>query len=129
VSYIAEQAPAEIDTRSDIFFSVILFELATGAHPYPRSTVVEQMAAIIRDEAPRSRRNPLPWTALIDRCLAKDPADRYQSTKDLYLDLRTLRDHALCLSRVRKSRQPRPAATGSVASWHFMLVSAIAAAC
>ena len=34
---------------------------------------------------------PLRWA--IDRCLAKEPTQRYESTRDLYHDLRALRDH------------------------------------
>ena len=35
---------------------------------------------------------PLRWT--IERCLAKDPAERYESSRDLFQGLRSLRDHA-----------------------------------
>jgi len=85
-----------------------------GRASVPAFTVVEQMAAIIPMKHPRS----VGYAAGLDRadrrCLAKDPADRYQSTKDLYLDLRTLRDHGMSLSRFAKagSRGRRPA--GSV---------------
>ncbi len=51
------------------------------------------MAAIIREEPeplPATVPAPLRWT--IARCLAKDPGDRYGSTRDLYLELRIMRD-------------------------------------
>jgi len=85
----------EVDARSDQFsFGLILFGLATGAHPFQRDNAAETMAAIIREEPP-----PLPSSVLapvrwiVERCLAKNPADRYESTRDLYQELRTLRDH------------------------------------
>ena len=61
--------------------------------------MVESLAATIREEPEplRSRRPDAPaqlgW--LVDRCLAKDPNDRYASTKDLARDLADLRDHLL----------------------------------
>lgn len=85
----------EVDARSDQFsFGLILFELATGAHPFRRDNAAETMAAIIREEPPplpSSVLAPLRW--VVERCLAKNPADRYESTRDLYQELRTLWDH------------------------------------
>src|ERR1700690_3111398 len=52
------------------------------------------MAAIIRDEAeplPPSLPAPLRW--VVERCLAKDPAERYDSTRDLYRELKLAREH------------------------------------
>ena len=53
------------------------------------------MSAIIAEEAPPIEQNiPAPLRWVIDRCLAKDPADRYESSRDLFQNLRSLRDHA-----------------------------------
>lgn len=52
------------------------------------------MAAIVRDEpAPLEGRIPAPLKWLVERCLEKEPASRYDSSRDLYRQLRTLRDH------------------------------------
>ena len=51
------------------------------------------MTAIIREDPeplPASVPAPLRWT--IERLLAKDPADRYDSTRDLYRELRQMRE-------------------------------------
>jgi hypothetical protein len=53
------------------------------------------MVAIIREDPaalPDSLWGPLRWT--IERCLAKEPAQRYDATRDLFLELRQLGDHA-----------------------------------
>jgi Tol biopolymer transport system component len=98
VAYMSpEQARGEreLDFRSDQFsFGLILYELAAGRRAFLRETGPETMSAIIRDEPepmPPSILAPLRWT--IERCLAKEPGQRYSATRDLYLELRHLRDH------------------------------------
>ena len=93
VAYMSpEQAVgrADLDHRSDQFsFGLVLYELATGRSPFARPSAAETMTAIIR-ESPDPLPSDLPlalrWT--IERCLSKDPDERYQSTRDLYLGLR-----------------------------------------
>jgi len=99
-SYMSpEQASGQaVDFRSDQFsFGSILYEMATGKKSFQRKTGAETLAAIIREEpepisqlAPRS---PAPVRWIIERCLAKDPEERYVSTRDLARDLRSIRDH------------------------------------
>lgn len=77
---------AGVDFRTDQFsLGLIIYEMATGKNPFRRATPVETLAAIINDEAP-----PLdqPFAPIVDRCLQKNPADRYGSTVDLAYDLR-----------------------------------------
>jgi dipeptidyl aminopeptidase/acylaminoacyl peptidase len=94
-----EQASGQpVDFRSDQFsFGSILYEMATGKKAFQRKTGAETLAAIIRDEpepialvAPKA---PAPVRWMVERCLAKDPEERYASTKDLARDLRGVRDH------------------------------------
>jgi eukaryotic-like serine/threonine-protein kinase len=85
-----------VDYRSDIFtFGVVLQEMLTGAAPFRRRSGVDTMHAILHDPAPR-----LPddvdegaddLQRVIDRCLAKAAADRYQSMRDVAADLQTAR--------------------------------------
>jgi Tol biopolymer transport system component len=101
VSYMSpEQASGKpIDFRSDQFsLGSILYEMSSGRRAFARGTAPESLAAIIREEpdpAPAlltQISTPLRW--IIERCLAKDPDERYASTRDLARDLARLRDHA-----------------------------------
>src|SRR5207248_3471622 len=74
-----------VDFRSDQFsFGLIVYEMATAAHPFVRATPVQTLSAVISDEPRRADElNPLlpaPLLWVIDRCLAKDPRGRYAHT-------------------------------------------------
>jgi len=83
-----------LDARSDQFsLGLMLYELAAGKRPFQRDSTVETLSAIIRDETPPlpgSIPAPLRW--VIERLLSKDPASRYDTTRDLFLELRTIRE-------------------------------------
>jgi TolB-like protein/predicted Ser/Thr protein kinase len=91
-----EQATGRtVDHRSDQFaVGAILYEMATGRRAFVRSTAVESLAAILRDEPePIARVNPEVAPGLdrlVARCLAKDPASRHASTRDLARELAAL---------------------------------------
>ncbi len=101
-----EQAAGKpADYRADQFaFGALLYEMATGTRPFKRDTVLDSLAATVRDEPEpaRTRRAdlPAPVAWLIERCLAKQPDDRYASTRDLAKDLAELRDR---LSEISKA--------------------------
>ena len=87
-----------VDYRSDQFtLGAILYEMATGRQAFRRETTAQTIAAIIEDPpeplASLSPGLPAPVRWLIERCLAKDPAERYASTLDLARELRTVREH------------------------------------
>ncbi len=86
------------DYRSDQFsFGAILYEMVTGNQPFRRETTVQTLSAVLADDPPPipgDAKMPVPLRWIMDRCLAKEPAQRYGSTIDLYHDLRNLRDHA-----------------------------------
>src|SRR5499427_10754205 len=86
----------EIDHRSDIFsFGCILFEVATKQKPFMGDSVVKSLHNIIYEPAPALRSlnpaAPLDLQRIVRRCLAKDPEDRYQTIKDVAIELRELR--------------------------------------
>ncbi|MEP6769980.1 MAG: protein kinase [Acidobacteriota bacterium] len=94
-----EQASGQaVDFRSDQFtLGAILYEMAAGKRAFERKTGAETLVAIIREEpesleqlAPKA---PAPVRWIVERLLAKDPEERYASTKDLWRDLKSVRDH------------------------------------
>jgi len=94
-----EQASGKaVDFRSDQFsLGSILYEMATGRRAFQRGTGAETLTAIIREEPPAvveiNPRAPAPFRWIVERCLAKDPEERYVSTRDLARDLRSVREH------------------------------------
>ena len=99
VGYMSpEQARGrEVDFRSDQFaVGAILYEMATGRQAFRRETPAQTIAAIIEDAPePLAILNPaLPAPArwIIERCLAKEPSERYASTLDLGRELRNVRE-------------------------------------
>ena len=97
VSYMSpEQARGKpADYRSDQFsFGLVLYEMSTGKKAFARDESVQTMAAIISEEPPPIEvQLPAPLRWVIDRCLAKDAASRYESSRDLARELRNIRDH------------------------------------
>jgi serine/threonine protein kinase len=86
----------QIDNRSDIFsFGCILFEAATGHNPFEGESVIKSLHKIVYEPAPSlSDFNPSAPSDLhriVRRCLAKDPGERYQTIKDVAIELRQLR--------------------------------------
>ena len=97
IAYMSpEQArgTANLTAQSDQYsFGLVLYELATGRRAFPRDSAAETMTAIIREDAdPLPATIPAPLRWIIERLLAKDPSDRYESTRDLYRELRQVRD-------------------------------------
>jgi len=102
VSYMSpEQARGgTIDHRTDIFsFGILLYEMFSGTLPFRGQSSIETMHAIMHTAAAPLHLHGLelpPTIALevqriVDKCLAKDPDDRYQGMRDLVVDLKAAR--------------------------------------
>jgi eukaryotic-like serine/threonine-protein kinase len=95
----------EVDERADIYsVGAVLFELATARRPFDSPTAAELASSILRDDAPplRTLRRdaPVALERVIAKCLAKQPAERYQSAADLLAALDEV-DHVQPGSKAR----------------------------
>jgi eukaryotic-like serine/threonine-protein kinase len=132
VGYMSpEQASGKaLDFRSDQFaLGAIFYEMATGRRAFQRGTTAETLTAIIREDAePVAQTNagvPAPFRWIIERCLQKDPDERYASTRDLARDVRGVREH---LSEASSAVSGEISGAAAAAPRRRSRVSAIAAA-
>jgi Tol biopolymer transport system component len=103
----------QVDHRSDIFsFGCMLYEAATRSRPFAADSTVEEMHRILRETpAPIEELNPevpAELRRLIRRCLAKSPDQRFQSMKDVALELGEIVEE---YDRLPISSDSRPAVT------------------
>ncbi len=94
IAYMSpEQAAGKtLDARSDIFsFGVLLYEMLAGRRPFSGANDLETMQDIVRG-MPQAlpQEIPIALRGLVEKALEKDPAHRYQSMRDMVVDLRRL---------------------------------------
>jgi serine/threonine protein kinase len=124
----------ELDGRSDIFsLGAVFYEMVTGQRAFQGKSQLSVASAILEKEpAPISSIKPMTPPALdhaIRRCLAKDAEERWQSARDLALELKpiSLVDSASASSAVSalsRSRSRRELLAWAVAATAFLSVLA-----
>jgi serine/threonine-protein kinase len=100
----------QVDARSDIFsFGAVVYESATGQRPFRDEVVSRLMDAIMHQPSvPARALNPRispELERIILKCLEKDPALRYQSAKDVSVDIRRLDSSSRLASPARSEPQ------------------------
>ncbi len=92
-----EQVTGEqTDARSDIFsFGAMLYEMVSGRHPFVSESAAATASAILTHEPPPLARFapdiPEELQRIVRKCLEKDQEHRYQSARDLAIDLENIR--------------------------------------
>lgn len=85
----------EVDQRSDIFsLGCILYEATTGHRPFKGDSIIDSLHKIIYSQPQPIKdlnpHTPVELQRIIRKCMAKDPTERYQSIRDVAMDLRDL---------------------------------------
>ncbi|HEY7863111.1 MAG TPA: serine/threonine-protein kinase [Thermoanaerobaculia bacterium] len=101
-----------IDGRADVFaLGAVFYEMLTGKRAFLRESPIETLGAVLNDRPDKSEdalKIAPDLRAFVFRCLEKDPADRYQSARDVALDLRAWQAEqtAQAAERVRFRSEP-----------------------
>jgi WD40 repeat protein len=126
VSYMSpEQVRGEeVDPRSDVFsFGAVLHEMLTARVAFDQPTAAETMHAILHSEPDLDAIKAAPAALIVRQCLAKNPRERFQSTRDLELHLSALTSGWVSTSTpvaagvaIKRRRWMRPAAGAAAAA-------------
>src|SRR5687767_10065568 len=108
-----EQARGEtVDERADIWsLGVVLYEMIAGCSPFVASTSNEIISAILSRETPApltrySRLVPERLEEIVEKALTKNKDERYQTSKDLLIDLKRLKQSLETKAAVERSAAP-----------------------
>jgi serine/threonine-protein kinase len=110
VTYMSpEQARGlPVDARTDIWsLGVVLYELVTGRAPFEGETTTDVILSIVEREAPPlarySKDTPAELERIVSKALRKNKQERYQTAKDLALDLKNLKQELEVQARLERS--------------------------
>lgn len=112
VAYMSPEQAAglPVDERSDIFsFGIVLYEMLAGRRPFAGATDLELIRSVVHGTAiPLEIEIPPRLRDIVEKALAQDPAERYQTMRDLVVDLkRVLRSADERAGRAAVGAHPR----------------------
>ena len=99
----------EVDARTDIFsFGVLIYEMIAGRLPFEGSNTNEILASILSDKEPSplaryAREVPAELERIVSKALRKNRDERYQTIKDLLLDLKSLKHRLQFEAELKRS--------------------------
>src|SRR2546423_7148606 len=103
----------QVDSRTDIFsFGVVLYEIVAARLPFDGATSSEVVASILSEKEPQplarySREVPAELERIVSKALRKERERRYQTTKDLLLDLQSLKQQLDFEAKLERSMPPQ----------------------
>jgi eukaryotic-like serine/threonine-protein kinase len=134
VGYMSPEQAAgrSVDYPSDQFaLGAIVYEMLTGRRAFRGASAAETMTAVIREEpeplASLRPETPAPLSWIIERCLAKEATERYESTRDLARDLATVRDRASSAGTTGLMGAPSRPPRGKWVPWAIAAAGLLAA--
>jgi len=110
VNYMSpEQAKGErVDERTDTFsIGVLVYEMLAGKPPFESGNAIETIASMLNKEpVPLSRQTPPEIERIINKALRKDRDERYETAKDLLIDLKDVRQNLEFQSKLERTAAP-----------------------
>ncbi len=121
------------DARADLFaLGAVLYEMLSGQRAFRRDTAAETMTAILKDDPPDLIEGRADLPASLDRivhhCLEKNPAERFQTARDIVFALETLSNSGTARSSSANAVVMKPTRRVPVAFGGGLLITAVAAA-
>ena len=106
----------EIDARTDIWsLGVVLYEMLTGQTPFAAETMNDSIAAILtREPASLDSDTPGELQRIVRKSLQKNTDERYQTVKDLQLDLKNLKRELEFSQELERSQVPQSLVSSNV---------------
>ena len=122
-SYMSpEQAKGiDLDARTDLWsLGVVLYEMITGRGPFAGDTAADLISVILqKDPVPLTRHAPdvpAELERIVTKALTKDREERYQTAKDLLIDLRTLKRKLEVNAEMDRTASPELRSSGATAT-------------
>ncbi|MEK6325768.1 MAG: protein kinase [Acidobacteriota bacterium] len=106
----------DLDGRSDIFsFGAVLYEMITGHQPFAAESAAMTISAVVtREPAPLARYSiavPRQLERIVNKALRKDREERYQTARDLLIDLKSLKHELEFEAELERSKSPATSVT------------------
>jgi eukaryotic-like serine/threonine-protein kinase len=121
------------DHRTDIFaFGAILYEMVMGRRSFQKGTEADTISAILNEEPPPISQlapdTPVALQKIVDRCLAKNPEQRFQSASDLAFALEALSDSTISSVAIGDEKKKQGSNRVRIASAGALLVTVLGGA-